>query len=174
MKINVFKDDQYSRNSADNKITYKHIFDDKSDYPTKIGILLKDNNETILDSAIILADGFSTGSWYFTEDILYVLAGKSLYRIKLPEFIILSISEADFNTTIELIKANNKLIVHGEQEISCFDLNGNKLWSFSGADIFVSINNKIPIEIFEDYIKLIDFEDREYYLNFDGKEINKP
>jgi hypothetical protein len=175
MEIEIIKDDQYSRNSSDNIYSYKNIYDDKSDYPSKIGIFLKDDIGGVINSAIILNHGFSSGlpgSWMTVEDVLFVLIGDCLYRVKLPELTVLTSSVADFSYTIELFRVNDKIVVHGEQDISCFDLDGNKLWSFSGEDIFVSVEGRNPIEITDKCIKLIDFNNREYLIDFDGKPIH--
>ena len=53
------------------------------------------------------------------------------------------------------------------------DNNLNELWNFCGKDIFVSISGKNPFEICNDRIKLYDFEDNYYEINFDGKQINQ-
>ena len=68
---------------------------------------------------------------------------------------------------------NNRFIIYGEQYIRMIDNNLNELWNFSGKDIFVSISGKNPFEICNDRIKLYDFEDNYYEINFDGKQINQ-
>ena len=49
------------------------------------------------------------------------------------------------------------------------DFDFNVKWSFSGGDIFVSITNKKEFELTEDRIKLYDFNDRYYEIDFNGK-----
>ena len=51
------------------------------------------------------------------------------------------------------------------------DFNFNKVWGFYGRDIFVSMNNKKAFEISNNKIKVYDFEDNYYELDFDGNEI---
>jgi len=175
MLLEIIKDDSYSRNSTDNKYSYKNVYDDKSDYPSKIGIFLKDDIGEVINSVIIINYGFSSGlpgSWMTVGDILFVLVGNRLYRVKLPELTVLTSSVADYHDTYAIFKVDNRIVVHGEQEITCFDLDGNKLWSFTGEDIFVSVEGSNPIEIVDRYIKLVDFNNRKYLVDFDGKLIS--
>ena len=76
-----------------------------------------------------------------------------------------------FGCAFAIFRIQNGYIVYGEIEIIRLNENFEKLWSFSGRDIFVSISNKKPFELCEDRIKLYDFEDNYYELNFDGKLI---
>ena len=175
MPLEIIKDDSYSRNSTDNKYSYKNVYDDKSDYPSKIGIFLKDDIGEVINSVIIINYGFSSGLpglWMTVGDILFVLVGNRLYRVKLPELTVLTSSVADYHDTYAIFQVDSRIVVHGEQEITCFDLDGNKLWSFTGEDIFVSIEGSNPIEIMDKYIKLIDFNNRKYLIDFDGKLIS--
>lgn len=172
MELEIIDDGSYSRNSTDNRYSYKNVYDDKSDDSSKIGIFLKDVVGEIINSVIIINYGFSSklpGSWMTVGDILFILVGNRLYRIKLPELTVLTSSVADMYATIALFKVDNKVIVHGEQEITCFDLDGKKLWSFTGEDIFVSVEGRNPIEIADKHIKLIDFNNRKYLIDFDGQ-----
>ena len=52
------------------------------------------------------------------------------------------------------------------------DNNLSEIWKFIGKDIFASICNKKVFEICNDRIKLYDFEDNYYELDFNGKQIN--
>ena len=65
-----------------------------------------------------------------------------------------------------------KSIIHGEMEITMLDNEFNKMWSFMGKDIFASVSGKEPFEICKDRIKLYDFEDNYYEIDFCGKCIN--
>jgi hypothetical protein len=172
MLAEVFKDDQYFINSADNRYSYRHVHSDKSDHQTKIGIILKNDDNQIINSAIVLNRGFSSGlpgSWIIDDNILAVLVGNAFYLLSIPDLSVLSISEADLSTTFEIAKVMDRYIVHGELDISCFDSNGKKVWAFSGRDIFACIDDKKPFQIFPNHIKLIDFENNEYVLDFNGK-----
>ena len=64
-------------------------------------------------------------------------------------------------------------LIYGEIEIIKLDNEFNVAWKFSGRDIFVSISGKNAFEIAEQSIKLYDFEDNFYEIDFDGKLINE-
>lgn len=62
-------------------------------------------------------------------------------------------------------------LVHGEIETSRIDNNGNIVWQFGGSDIFVSFDEEYSFRLFSDHIQLIDFYNKKYKLDFDGKVI---
>ena len=59
-------------------------------------------------------------------------------------------------------------MIYGEIEIIKLDNNFNIVWKFSGKDIFVSVSGKNAFEFTAGSIKLYDFEDNFYELDFDG------
>ena len=49
----------------------------------------------------------------------------------------------------------------------------NQIWRFSGKDIFATVSDKTAFTIENDSIKLYDFEDNFYELDFNGKLITE-
>ena len=49
----------------------------------------------------------------------------------------------------------------------------NQIWRFSGKDIFAPARDKTTFTIENDSIKLYDFEDNFYELDFNGKLITE-
>lgn len=72
-----------------------------------------------------------------------------------------------------LYKVPKEYVVHGEIKIVMLDDNFNKQWGFCGHDIFVSITHKKPFETSKDVIKLYDFNDFYYELDYDGNLLTK-
>ena len=64
-------------------------------------------------------------------------------------------------------------LIYGEIEIIKLDNEFNTLWKFSGRDIFVSTTGKNAFELTDHSIKLYDFNDNFYEIDFDGKLINE-
>ena len=62
-------------------------------------------------------------------------------------------------------------LIYGEIEILMLDFDFNLMWKFSGKDIFVSVTGKKAFELCEDSIKLYDFEDNFYEIDYDGNKI---
>lgn len=78
-------------------------------------------------------------------------------------------TQADEATCFQIYKYQDDYLIHGELQISRLDCNGNIKWEFSGADIFVSIDNEEEFLIKNDGILLTDFTGKKYKINFDGK-----
>ncbi len=51
------------------------------------------------------------------------------------------------------------------------DFELNKKWSFSCADIFVSISNRVPFKIQDNSIFLYDLQDNYYEIDLEGNQI---
>ncbi|MCR5741858.1 MAG: hypothetical protein K6G38_05325 [Gammaproteobacteria bacterium] len=73
-----------------------------------------------------------------------------------------------------IYEINNGYIVHFELTIYKIDENGNVLWEFSGNDIFTGLNKDEDYYIsFDDKsIKLHDFNDNYYILDFEGNVLD--
>lgn len=72
-------------------------------------------------------------------------------------------------TIFKVYKYRKWYIVHGEINIICYDEDFNKLWSYSGGDIFVSQDETDAFRIYGRGIWLKDFSGCTYLINFDGK-----
>ena len=70
------------------------------------------------------------------------------------------------------LQVSKWLIVHGEQEITYLNSNGEIQWNFSGRDIFTTADGNEDFIILEDCILAVDWEGNNYKINRDGKEIN--
>ena len=67
----------------------------------------------------------------------------------------------------------DKIVELASHEYYCKGNGGDIKWSFSGKDIWVNIEGKQEVEIKDDRIKLIDFENNEYEIDFNGIEISE-
>ena len=72
----------------------------------------------------------------------------------------------------EFYELENGLLIRGELIIYRIDKEGNLIWRFGGKDIFVNIEGKPEVQIFNDYIILTDFSANEYKISYSGKIIN--
>lgn len=52
------------------------------------------------------------------------------------------------------------------------DFEFNERWKFLGKDIFVSVSGKTAFQLCEKTVKLYDFEDNFYEIDFDGTLIS--
>lgn len=109
----------------------------------------------------------------FLEDkVLTVLQNNAIVQIDVKSGIMLFFKEFDcFGCNYGIYKVKNGYIIYGEIDIIMLDINFNKKWSFSGRDIFVSVSGKRAFELCEDSIKLYDFEDNFYEIDYMGNLI---
>ena len=64
-------------------------------------------------------------------------------------------------------------ILHGETELFRYDQQLNRIWSFSGRDIFAALDGKKAFWIEKDTVHCRDWLGWHYVLNFDGKLISE-
>lgn len=103
-------------------------------------------------------------------ETLTVLQNNAITQIRITDGAITRHIEFDcFGCNFAIYRIENGYIVHGELEISMFDFDFIKKWSFSGKDVFASVTRKKPFEIRNNAICLYDFEDNYYEIDFDGK-----
>lgn len=106
------------------------------------------------------------------EDILTVLQDDMVTQIKVTDASVVRNVMLDcFGCNFAIYKVKKGYIIYGEMEITMLDFELEKLWDFSGRDIFVSILNREPFTIHENSISLYDFGDNYYEIDFDGKQI---
>ncbi|MBR2860940.1 MAG: hypothetical protein IKB86_03790 [Clostridia bacterium] len=104
--------------------------------------------------------------------ILTLLQNNAFLQIDVMKGRVINVKPTDiFGCVFSLNKFGDDYIVYGEMEIARFDSKLNKLWSFSGIDIFFSPTGKTAFEMTKDTIKLYDFNDTFYEIDYNGKEI---
>lgn len=106
------------------------------------------------------------------DDSLLVCCGDSLFSLELPTLKLNWQTRADLAACFQVYKLHDDYLVHGELEISKLSKDGDVIWSFSGADIFVSPDGGDSLLITEDRIELVDWEKNQYILDFNGKVIS--
>ena len=77
----------------------------------------------------------------------------------------------NFGCDFGICEIETGYITYGEIEIKMLDFNFNTKWKFSGRDIFVSVSGKNSFELCKDRIKLYDFNDNYYEIDFNGNEL---
>ncbi len=177
--IEVSNEPNYRFDSNDDNFCYsKHYSaDGVKEYPTsKHGIKIYCENQ-VIDSCIVIGSGGATGihknSALFDGDQLLLCCCNTIFCLTLPTFELKWKTQADEATCFQIYKYQDDYLIHGELQISRLDRNGNIKWEFSGADIFVSIDNEEEFIIKNDGILLTDFTGKKYKINFDGKVLNK-
>jgi len=176
-EIKITKDSQYTLFSTDSKF-YNHVFqmeeyirnDYVSAYSVSVHSLITDYKIAIIGRAY----GSVENCAVLEGDRLVILIDDYMVSFDLiVQNLELKIKVIDFGTGIEIYAFDDGYIVNGEVDIIKVDKLGNKIWSFSGRDIWVRPNGESSINIQNDRLLLIDFEGYEYHLDKWGKEISK-
>jgi hypothetical protein len=176
-EIEITKDSQYTLFSSDNKF-YNHVFQMeeyiRNDYVSAYSVSVR---SLVTDYKIaIIGRGYGSveNCAVLEDDRLIILIDNYIVFFDLiAQNLQLKMKVIDFGTGIEIYAFDDGYIVNGEVDIIKVDKLGNKIWSFSGRDIWVRPNGESSISIQKDSLILTDFEGYAYHLDKWGKEISK-
>ncbi|MBE6543765.1 MAG: hypothetical protein E7675_05140 [Ruminococcaceae bacterium] len=175
--IKITVDNTYTVNSADNPKKYDHTLTPS--------FVQRGDMYTVLDISVAGPNSYSLaliGSYHTYQDscailegsILTVLQNDHIIRIDLDTAQIIKEYEIDMcGISFGIYSVKGGYIIYGEVEILKLDLDYRTLWSFSGKDIFVSATGKRAFELTKESIKLYDFEDNFYELDYDGNVLKR-
>lgn len=175
--IEINKDSQYTLFSADNRF-YNHTIQmeeyNRNDFVCAYCICI---HSLMLDYKIaIIARAYgSIENCAVLEDnrLVFLADDYVVFFDLIAQTLEKKIKVFGFGTGIEIYPFDNGYIVNGEVDIIKIDKSGNKIWSFSGRDIWVTPNGESSINILGDSILLTDFEGYTYHLDKLGREISK-
>ena len=103
-------------------------------------------------------------------DVLTVLLNQNVVRLRVPDGELLSARQlALWGCGFAICRAGDGYLVHGELEVAMFDEQLEKLWSFSGRDIFVRPDGTPAFSLRDGVIRLYDFLLNEYCLDLNGR-----
>ena len=180
--IEIFKDNNFKLDSTDNILSYfKLYYSDNDDFNTgyfnnKIAVKIFENSQEI-SNVIICENGTTNGlvsqSLFIKEDKIWICIGNKIYCLEIPSLKLIYHKKLDSVTNFAIYEFKDDFIIHGELEIFRITKMGDIKWTFSGKDIWVNIEGKQEVEIKDDRIKLIDFENNEYEIDFNGIEISE-
>lgn len=172
-KVTISIDEMYTVGSADN-MYYDVVLNPKKlqHYDIyKVFRIEVDNEKEVVRIALV-GDFFSytKDCAILDEHVLTILQNNVVCQINLQTNSLSRHSEFEcFGCNFGIHKTNEGYIIYGEMEITMLDWNFCKKWSFSGRDIFVSHTDKKAFEICADRIKLYDWEENYYEIDFSGK-----
>ena len=175
MILELFDEASYTSGS-DNKSAYElyHFTDGyQNPYGTPHGIrLFKADLE--INSCLLIGSGGTTvhpTSAILDGDSLLVCCGDTVFSLELPSLRLRWKTQVDLAACFQIYSIEDEYIIHGEVNVSRLNRQGDIVWSFSGCDIFVSLDNEPTFAIYDDHIALVDWEKNKYELDFNGKVI---
>ncbi len=167
--IEVFND----RADSPNNYSLIYFSGDENDYQVSHHGIRVFENGIEKASCLLIGSGGATGiyenSSLIQDNRLVICCCDTIFCISLPKLQLNWKIKADLATCFQVLPLDEDFIVHGELQISRIDMNGYVKWSFSGHDIFVSMDENSSIELLSDHILLHDFIGTHYMLDFDGK-----
>jgi len=172
-EIEVVDDKNHTLNSTKNLHQYKTVYCEENEFSciSKHGIIIKENGIE-LSSLIIYgfagATGIADDSFIIEDDKIWIRICNKIYCFSIPTLKLIWHKEFDFATNFSFHKLEEDFIIYGEVEIFRITKNGEILWRFSGYDIWINLDGKIPFNMKSNKIQLCDFQSNEYVLDFDG------
>lgn len=174
--VEITFDETYTIDSADNK-RYDYVLNPSNKRCGAMYKVLHLSAKGVQNADIALVGDYYTyleDCAILEDNILTVLQNDYISQIDLETFQIVASYELDvFGSNFSIHRMTDGYLIYGEIEILKLDNEFNTSWKFSGRDIFVSITGKNAFELTDHSIKLYDFEDNFYEIDFDGKLINE-
>jgi len=116
-----------------------------------------------------LEDNKEGGTMAGMDNNLLISCGDSLFCYSIPNLNLNWTFQPDQFDLFEFYRIEDDILIRGESAIYRIDKAGNKIWSFTGEDIFINNNGENEVQINESYILLKDADSKEYKIDFQGK-----
>jgi len=171
--ISIVGDSTYTIDSVDNK-PYDFVLNPanftRNDYTSAFSITVDNEDKQVV--FILIGSCFSTASALLEDDNLIVLMNNDIFVINYLSFHVVKHKHyGDFFSLFSIEKFCDGYIIHGEMDIVMLTTQFDVKWSFSGADIFATLNGNSSFDIVGDKILLEDWLGNKYCLDKNGKEI---
>ncbi len=176
VKITIKPDETYTIDSVDNR-PYDIIMNPfkykRNNYAKAMEIVIQ--NEVYDETRIALIGslyGYESDCAVLNNKELLVLIDKDIFIINIDDYMLVKYKSTDcFGDNFAVYLVNDGYIIHGEMEIFKLDYELNKVWQFSGADIFVTQDDKLPFLIDGDRLKIYDWNGTYYEIDLNGNLI---
>ena len=173
--VEIKKDNQYTLFSTDNQhydYTIRTEEFDRNDYVCVYCIIVNSNIENYKIAIITRCYGQIDNCVILEEERLVLLADNYIVFLNLTSKKLESIKQViDVGTGIGMYSFDSGYTVNGEIDVIKVDKLGNKLWSFSGRDIWVTLSGEEAIQINDNKLMLTDFNGDTYEIDKYGKEL---
>ena len=176
VKITIKPDETYTIDSVDNR-PYDIIMNPfkytRNNYAKAMEIVIQ--NEVYEETRIALIGslyGYESDCAVLNNKELLVLIDKDIFIINIDDYMLVKYKSTDcFGDNFAVYLVSDGYIIHGEMEIFKLDYELNKVWQFSGADIFVTQDDKLPFLIDGDRLKIYDWNGTYYEIDLNGNLI---
>ncbi len=105
--------------------------------------------------------------------VLTMMQNDAITQIDIRSCSVLRYRElGSFGSNFSIHRVRDGYIIHGEMAIIMLDDELNMKWNFWGRDIFATLSDKIVFELCENSIRLHDFEDNFYEIDYAGNLVS--
>lgn len=176
-EIIIEVDETYNINSTNNK-HYDYVYNphklDNHEFINVFSIHIK-SNERVINIALI-------GGLYSNIDncailhnnVLIVLQNDIISEIDIKTGRLLSSKIIEtYGSNFSIHRIETGYIIHGEINIIKLTFDFEIEWTFSARDIFATLYDKPAFKLCDNCIKLYDFENNYYEIDFNGKLIQE-
>lgn len=175
--VEISFDDTYTPGSADNKNVYDKVFNPfcipgRQKYFKVLDISISDKMGGKLRAAVICEYMTFSDNCIIRENDLVIMSENDLISFGLERAEICRVKSLDIGgETLGLYPYKDGFIIHGETEIAGVSGDFELLWSFSGEDIFATLDGSSAFEMDGDGITARDFSGKVYRIGYDGRKI---
>lgn len=175
--VEISFDDTYTPGSADNKNVYDKVFNPfgipgRQKYFKVLDISISDKMGGKLRAAVICEYMTFSDNCIIRENDLVIMSENDLISFGLERAEICRVKSLDIGgETLGLYPYKDGFIIHGETEIAGVSGDFKLLWSFSGEDIFATLDGSSAFEMDGDGITARDFSGKVYRIGYDGRKI---
>lgn len=172
-KVKITIDSNFKEGSMNN---YDFIFrtidiDNENNFKV-FRIEVKYNNKLNILALIGDINSYDENCAVLENNLLIVLQNRIITKIDLSENIVLSVIKTNnLGYNLGIYRCEGGYIIHGETNVFKVNYDLKEEWSFSGNDIFVTQSGFTSFVIEKNRIKLHDWNNAYYELDFDGNLI---
>lgn len=175
-RFDVEIDEMPKTEFGEQTIQYKHIIDlqnlVQSEFHKIFLITVIDQNRS--ENIVLIGDEQSAAEQcaLLQNHTLTVLLNDVIVQLDLVDCTLVRAKDLNWGgCNFELHGIENDYLIYGELYVVRLNQNLEEIWQFSGRDIFVSITGKRAFEMGTESIRLYDFLDHFYEIDFSGKLI---
>ena len=172
-EIEVVMDDTYTFSSVGDQC-YDYVYNPQhlteEDFFSVFAVKIQSKEKMTRIAVIGSLCGTAENCVILNKGVLLVLQNDSIHQIDVATGKLLFSKNIDAfggNFTIHSIETG--YIIHGETEIKKLNFDLDVELGFSARDIFATTNGKAAFELSDDRIKLYDFENNYYEIDFEGQ-----
>lgn len=170
-KVKITIDSNFKEGSMNNYDFIFRTIDNENNFKV-FRIEVKYNNKLNILALIGDINSYDENCAVLEDNLLIVLQNRIITKIDLSENIVLSVIKTNnLGYNLGIYRCEGGYIIHGETNVFKINYDLKEEWSFSGNDIFVTQSGFPSFVIEKNRIKLHDWNNAYYELDFDGNLI---